>query len=165
MAGLADFDFEGLTREIKLPNGVMLVVRGLALSDVTRIFRAHADDIETMFSSFSQDKDAIVPTGDPKYAQTAVATKFGGELLSNFPMVAADIIAYAADEPTLAHKARKLPFPIQLEALQAIAELTFTEEDALKKVAEIVIQMVAKTTATLSDLNQQQIGLLQSEGK
>lgn len=155
MAGLAELDFEGSVKEIKLPKGQRMTVRGLALSDVTLIFRQHANDVETIFTSFAQDGKQLTQVGDPKYAEKAVATKFGEQLLSNFPDLVASIIAYGSDEPTLAHKARQLPFPVQMEAINAIAELTFVEEDSLKKVAEIVIQMVQKTTELLGELNQQ----------
>jgi hypothetical protein len=166
MAGLAELDFEGSIRTVKLPRGMQMTVRGLALSDVTRIFRQHANDVEEIFKGFAEDGAALAgKSGDPKFAQNAVATKFGSELLSNFPELVADIIAYASDEPTLSHKARQLPFPVQMEALKAIAELTFVEEDSLKKVMEIVVQMVAKTTDVLSDLNQQRIGSLPSSDK
>ena len=165
MAGLAELedDLESGVREIKLPGGKgkSFTVRGLALSDISNLLRARSTDIEAFFIKFSQGQEKAI-VGDPKYAHN-LATKFGSDLLGTAPDLAADIIAYASDEPTRAHIVRKLPFPVQIEALEAIAELTFTEEDTLKKVVATVTKFMAGTTDLLSDINQQRIGSMLSE--
>lgn len=163
MAGLQAYAEQGddLVGVIPLPNGGELVVSGLSLADISRLIRARTADMEVFFNKFMAEKKA---SADPKFADAA-ATEFGRELLTAAPDIAADIIALASGEPTLTHVARKLPFPIQLEALEQIANLTFVGEDGLKKAIEIVIRMVAGATGTFSDLNVSRIGSLVSVGK
>ena len=166
MAGLAELedDLESGVREIKLPGGKgkSFTVRGLALSDISNLLRARSTDIEAFFVKFSQGQGTALVSGDPKYANQ-LATKFGSDLLGSAPDLAADIIAYASDEPTRAHIVRRLPFPVQIEALEAISELTFVEEETLKKVVATVTKFMAGTTDLLSDINQQRIGSMLSE--
>lgn len=167
MAGLAeiDGDLESGIREIKLPGGKRsFTVRGLALTDISNIIRARSNDIEAFYVKFSEGMGMGDAAGDPKYA-SVMATKFGSSLLTSAPDLAADIIAYASDEPTLAHTVRKLPFPVQIEALEAIGELTFTEEDSLKKAVATVVKFMAGTTDLLSGINQQRIGSMLSENE
>ena len=166
MAGLADYEkFEGSVREIQLGGGQTMTVRGLALSDMTRLFQEHAPDLEALFIKFAKDEDAVKLVGDPKFASKGAATKFGKDLLTTAPDLAAKVIAHAGDEPGKWLVAKRLPFTVQMTALEAISELTFVEEDSLKKAGEVVIRAVAGITNLLTDLNQQRIGSLQLEDK
>ena len=57
-----------------------------------------------------------------------------------------------------------MPFPAQLEALEAIAELTFNGEEGIKKAGEAIIRMLRGATSLLADRNLSEIGTLDSEG-
>lgn len=163
MAGLSDLDFEDITRSIKLPNGKEFTVRGIALSDISRIVRTNTHDIQGFFMKFMGERETALQSADPKFASLGMATKFGNSLLSGAPDLAADIIATASDEPHLAHKVRQMPFPAQLEALEAIAELTFNGEDGIKKAGEAIIRMLKGATSLLEDQNRSAIGTLDSD--
>lgn len=163
MAGLSDLDFEDATRAIKLPNGGSFTVRGIAMSDISRIVRSNTHDIEGFFMKFMGDREQAMASPDPKFAAVGMATKFGKDLLMGAPALAADIIAAASDEPHLAHKVQRMPFPAQLEALEAIADLTFNGDDGIKKVGEVIIRMLKGATSLVEDQNRSEIGSLASE--
>lgn len=164
MAGLSDIDIDAGIETVMLPKGGSFTVRGLALSDITRIFRARTQDLSDFFEHYMAENDKL-SSGDPKYQALKSSTKFGGALLEKAPDVVADIIAYASDEPTKSHVARTLPFPVQLDALEKIAALTFTEEDGAKKAAETVMRMITGGRNLMGDLTQQVSGFIPSDDK
>lgn len=77
------------------------------------------------------------------------------EALRMAPGLVAQIIAFAVDDPEVEDMderlqlVRKLPFTAQMEALEAIAELTFATEGGPKKVVEIVIRAANRLTETI----------------
>lgn len=164
MAGLADLDFEDITRTINLPNGASFTVRGIAMSDISRIVRTNTHDLGAFFERFMGEREQAMQSPDPKFASLGMATKFGKDLLTSAPALAADIIAHASDEPHLSHKVQRMPFPAQLEALEAIAELTFNGEEGIKKAGEVIVRMLRGATSLLADQNLSEIGTLDSEG-
>ena len=164
MAGLSDLALEDLTRTVTLPNGSSFTVRGIALSDISRIVRANSHDINGFFMKFMGQRQEMQNSPDPKFAAMGMATKFGSDLLKGAPDLAADIIAYASDEPNLAYKVKALPFPAQLDALEKIAELTFNGEDGIKKAVETIVKMLRGATGLIEDQNRSEIGIMASEG-
>ncbi|MBK3745539.1 hypothetical protein G3A39_40990 [Paraburkholderia aspalathi] len=157
-------DYNILTQDIALPGGNSFPVRGLSLIDVTSLFRSRGPEIQAYFAKYMGDK----PTGKGAKA-TDLASKLSGELgiqlLDAAPMLAAEIISCAADEPSMAYTASRLPITIQLEALEAIATMTFDAAGGPKKFMEAVMRVLQGTTSFMGDLNQSTIGLLASEGK
>jgi hypothetical protein len=164
MAGLSQIaaDAESGVRSIKISKDASISVRGLALYDISNLIRLRSAEIEAFFNRYMSEASHAHENGDPKYAKTA-ATKLSGDLLISAPDLAADIIAFASDEPQLAYAARRLPFPIQIEALEAISELTFIEEDSLKKALTVIIKFMGATTNLMSDINASKIGSILSE--
>jgi hypothetical protein len=163
MAGLAELDLESMMRKIDLPNGGFFTVRGIAISDISRIVRSNSHDLEGFFMKWAGEQQAIHKSPDPKFAAKGLATKFGKDLLAGAPDLAADIIAHASDEPAMSHRVKMLPFPVQLEALDAIAELTFNGEDGIKKAVEAVIKMLRGATSLAESQNLSEIGTMVSE--
>lgn len=164
MAGINELDLESAVETVMLPKGEFFTVRGLALSDISRLIRVRAHDIEGFFQKFMVEREQVMSSLDPQVASKMSATKFGTDLLTKAPDLAAEIIACASDEPTLAHKVKRMPFPTQLDALEKITALTFIEEEGAKKAIETVMRALKGMTGLVGDLNQQQIGSMLSEG-
>lgn len=68
-------------------------------------------------------------------------------LVVQLPGLAAKVIAYAADEPGEVDKVRKLPLPVQLEAILAIGRLTFDGEDSVRNFVTGLMTLMTSTTA------------------
>lgn len=98
-----------------------LQIRGLSFIDIALLIAKHKDAIEQLIGVFKK--------GD---AETNIVST----LLTELPELASHVIACACDEPECADKARKLPLPVQLDALMAVGRLTFEEAGGVKKFAE-----------------------------
>lgn len=132
---------------IETPDG-KLTVRGVSLPDVVALVRNHGPVFSSLFSK--------VMAGDNVSLSLAEIGAVGQELLTNAPEAAAEIIVLACDDVVDKESmniARRLPFPIQLEALEKIGRLTFSTEGALKKVVETVIRVAEGTSGKLAELN------------
>ncbi|MEL4071752.1 hypothetical protein WKW50_16530 [Ochrobactrum sp. GPK 3] len=154
---LSDYVVE--TREIAVPKASPLSVRGLSLVDVTRLLSTRGKEIQTFFQKYISE---IQAGGNPK---ADLPANLGQTLLDSAPSLVAEIIAHAADEPQAVHQASRLPITTQLEALEAIGQLTFDAEGGPKKFLEAVIRIMSGATGMMSGLNQSQIGSLVSAGK
>jgi hypothetical protein len=113
--------------DITVPTEVISVgtnnftVRGLCFDDVTRIIQKHQVAVEKVIDAYGN-----------KVPDAAILQMLIGEL----PDLTAQVIACAADEPDNIAIARKLPMPKQVEALVAIAKMTFDEVGGVKKFAD-----------------------------
>lgn len=135
-------DLEIQTREFTV-RGTSITLRGLCFSDLAYLIHEHRDDLDRVINR-AKDQ-AETSTGDQQMVM---------ELLQEVPDLAAKVIACAADEPGMAPKARALPFPVQLDMLMALGELTFEEAGGVKKFLADVVKLLQSTRTTLSDLNQ-----------
>lgn len=126
--------------EIEVPDGTF-AVRGLALIDVNSLFSRYADTAADLFKTLMQGE---VTQND--------SAQIANMLVKDAPALAAAIIATAADEPEMEELVSRLPFPIQIEALEAVGTLTFTTEGSLKKVFETLIQLLSKGTDAVASL-------------
>ena len=66
-------------------------------------------------------------------------------VLQEAPALVADIICRAADEPDAHDRARMLPLPIQLNALEVITKLTFEDAGGPKAFLVSVMSLVQKS--------------------
>jgi hypothetical protein len=109
-------------------------VRGLGLADIVAIFDANREQVSAVFAEIAIRPDAEMVLAD--------MGGFATNLARGAPRVVAHIIARAADEedPGLAEA---LPFPVQIDALEKVAQLTFATEAAAKKVMETIIRMAS----------------------
>lgn len=94
-------------------------VRGLSFEDVTALIQRHQAALESMIGMYGKASDADL-------------LQF---LIRESPTLAAQIIALASDEPDQELAVRKLPMPAQVDALTAVAKLTFEETGGVKKFA------------------------------
>lgn len=118
-------DFEPDRQEIKLPKGGTFLVRGLGVDDLAILVRDYLGDMDKILALY--EDSARSPLSSVATAQFVL------KLTREAPAAVAQIIAIAADEPSEVDRARRLPLPVQVLALQHIGRLTFEEAGGLKK--------------------------------
>ena len=111
--------------------------------DITVLASEFGPTMVTLFEKFS---------GTMKGGEELDFGVLGKDLLTSAAPLVAALIAHGAGEPESRDVARKLPAPVQLEALEAIGILTVSVEGGLKKVAEIVIRVAQASTSALTSL-------------
>lgn len=127
MGSLADIAIP--TEEVEVAKGVTLTVRGLSFLDVSTIFKDHAAVLDKLYREHVIERREMPP-----------ADQLAKALMTEAPDVVAHIIARANDEPDEYAKVSKLPGITQVNALLAIAALTFHSEEEVKKLLETVIE-------------------------
>jgi hypothetical protein len=143
-------DLEALRAELVVTATVHMGKRevplsGLPLDAIVDICRRHWSDVGGLFDKLVGQ----VASGDID-PELNTMNWLGGALLAALPQVAAEIITVCAGwSLEAAEVVRALPAPVQLEALDKIAALTFTSEMPPKKVMETVIRMLGGVTKTL----------------
>lgn len=138
-------DLKLLEEIVKTPGGDF-AVRGVSLQDAVQLIRHHGPVLTEMFQSIMSGKDVKVSLTD--------FSKVGQELLAKAPQAAAELIALASDEgdPKSIKVASRLPFPVQLEAVEKIGKLTFIAEGGLPKFLETVIRIAQGTGGAMAEL-------------
>jgi hypothetical protein len=133
------------TETVEVPGSDSFAVRGLSLQDVTVLVRKHGPILTMLFEKFKTQTGDLSP-------ETVAA--LGTSLLETAPEVASEIIALAegSAEAEDVEGAARLPFPVQVDALEKIATLTFTSEAAIKKVVETVIRAATGVTSLTTSL-------------
>ncbi len=117
-----------------------MIVRGLSLDDVAVLMNQHLGDLEKLFDLYEG-----TVREDTKVLATA---QFAIGLTRDAPALVANIIAMAADEPHAVNKARLLPMPVQVEAIKAIASLTFHEAGGAKNFLTSLTNLIAAVAPT-----------------
>ena len=117
-------------------------VEGLSLEHVSVLVREHLPDIEALFELFQTTEN--IGGADLEPVIKAV--------ISQAPGFAANVIALASGEPGSAPVAAKLPFPVQVEALMKIGDMTFNEVGGIKKSLELVTALLAKNKPMLTKM-------------
>lgn len=135
------------TTVVKVAEGKEFAVSGLHLDGILTICRRHWTDAGALFEKF---------LGDISSPDGTISLEDGGSLgsavLGGAPRIAAEIIACAAgySAPEAVDIFAELSFAVQLDALEKIAELTFTSEMPPKKVIEIVARTLAGVAKPLT---------------
>lgn len=132
------------TRTVTVADGVSITVRGLAFTDISALVNDYAPAMKGLF-------DELVGGGIDDVSMDD-AMKFGSVLVKQAPDLAAAIIAHGSGEPESLGEAKSLPFPAQLELLEAVALLTFATEGGAKKVVETVIRLAQGMNGLIADL-------------
>lgn len=130
--GLASY--QPARHELVMSEGSVISVTGLSLNHISRLIHHHFQDIEALFAIF--EKHDQVHSGDLEHI-------FLG-LIQDAPGFVANVIALAAGEPDEAEKAQGLPFPVQIQLLTSIADLTFRDVGGPKKALEMVTSLLVK---------------------
>ncbi len=135
-------------REIHTSGGTF-TVGGLDSEAIFGLFQRRRDEIGAFYARIiGAAQGGVAITLDQ-------ANSLASGLIADAPEIAAEIIAMASGEPDDEYVAiaRALPFPTQIAALEAIADLTFTSEMPPKKVLETVVKMLNGMTGALADLS------------
>lgn len=128
---------------ITLPGGDTVAVRGLSLSDITFLVNQHKDVLRSLYDQVA---------GNPESLTSGDAGVIGSILAESAPIVAATAIALAADELDAVDIVMKLPFPVQVDALDKIGRLTFEMEGGPKKVIETVIRVIQASIGPMQEI-------------
>lgn len=132
-------DFTPDTETIYINKKSSFDVRGLSVHDISKIIKVHYHDLDGLFDLYEKSAGQDF---------TAIATgRFAVTLISDAPGLVSHIIALAADEEAQLETVQKIPVMAQVEALKAIARLTFSDIEDVKK-------LVAQVMGQVGDLNQ-----------
>lgn len=135
-------DFQPATDVVSFRGKPLITVRGLSLDDIAILMRENLSDLDELIKLYAEGVDENVAVA--KSAQFIVA------MAREMPALVARIICLSCDEPTAEDKARKLPLPVQVDALQKIVTLTFSEAGGAKKFFESLKHLIL-TVRPVSD--------------
>ena len=146
------------TETVETPGGDF-AVRGISFSDVSALIQSDGPELSALFDHYSGSLN-----GDD--LSTTEVMALSGSLNEIAPDIAAKIIVTAADgdEDDLA-TIRKLPFPVQVDALEKIVKLTFDSTGGPKKLVETAIRVFRGTTSLMGELQASKSGLSVSGGR
>jgi hypothetical protein len=116
--------------------GGTFTVRGLGLDAIIGLFQRRGTELSALYGRL------VTQGEDGPRLSLDQAEAVGEAILIEAPAIAAELIAMAAGPVTdeTVAIARALTFPVQLAAIEAVAELTFTSDMPPKKVLEIVVR-------------------------
>ena len=142
MGSLADLRLP--TEEVEIPGqDVTITVRGLSLTDASEILRRHGEALTHIYQTKVADSEDL-PT--PSVVAQA--------LMLTAPQAVAEIIALANDNPQAVETVRRLPVPVQIDALSKIAALTFHSEAEVKKLAGTILLGSGVLTSVIKTLTE-----------
>lgn len=118
-------------------------VRAVSLQDVAILIDSHQFAITHIANIIATRKDM-------DFTQPEVLVDTIMTILGESPIMVANIIALCADDTDNIETAARLPLPVQLEILNAIGDLTFRDEAAIKKFAANVKTMIGQVLSATS---------------
>ena len=135
-------DFVVPTSEVEIPGSDQTItVRGLSVEDAAGLIQVHGEQLNAVYELNIAGRSDLPP-----------AMEIAKALMKTAPLAVAEIIALANDNPKSFSVVRKLPVPVQIEALTQIAVLTFYSESEVKKLVETVIAGSSLMTRMLTTL-------------
>jgi len=133
-------DYVPECRQVKVDGKVIFSVEAISLDTLAALVKTHFPDLEHVFE--------IVLDGEKdNEALTDQMQRIALGLASRAPGLLANIIAVCSTEEfseQLVKNARRLPFPIQVEAMMQIGGLTFEEAGGVKKAIESLMVLMAR---------------------
>lgn len=141
-------DFYAESRTISFGSG-SFAVQGISFDHLAKLFTEARDEMLEAMDLY----DGMAGSGEVKTEALIMA------LLQQVPQLVARVICIAADEAGAEDNVRKMPFPVQTEAMMAVADLTFVEADALKKfLGHLTVLMNGVTSLKGSETSAAAIG-------
>ena len=134
-------DYKVPSHEFNLKGG-SFIVKGLSLEDVTSLVQHHLPDLEALYDLFTKSADVMSEDFRPLVVS----------LVTQAPGFAANVIALAAGEPDKAKAAATLPFPVQVDVLLKVGDLTFLEVGGVKKALESIVPLLAVSKAKVTQM-------------
>lgn len=148
-------DFLPRKETILFPGG-SFEVRAVTIQDIAALVDIHQDAIDEIYIRIQSRADEEFT---PEIAQWLMMNT-----IQQSPILAAHLIALAADEPREMMNVMKMPLTIQVEALQRIGELTFTDIASAKKFGGDVMNLMRvllpspMNQSTLADMSISEAG-------
>jgi hypothetical protein len=127
-------DYKPPKRKIEFDGG-SFEVRAISLPDVAMLIDLHERTIAAIVTKIRERQNL-----DFDSAEIMVNTIM--EVVRESPMLAANIISLCADEQDQMQTVLKLPLPVQIDALQQIANVTFTDLASVKKFIADAMRLV-----------------------
>jgi hypothetical protein len=127
-------DFVPVKRTVAFPGGEF-EVRALNLLDISMLIDNHRFAIDQIASQIRTSRELSFPDDD--IIREAII-----EVIRESPVLVANIISLCSDERDQQEVALSLPATIQLETLLAVADLTFKDTAAIKKLAADVMRLI-----------------------
>lgn len=131
-------DYKPPTKKLSFSGGDF-EVRAISLMDVATIIESHEYQVQKIYEKVQTKKGSEITA-------QLVGDVFM-DVIREAPLLAGHLIALAADERDengmpLLSVATSLPMNVQVEALQAIGELTFTDLASVKKFGADVMKLI-----------------------
>lgn len=134
-------DIELPKKEVSLGGGQSFTVSGISANAVFGLYHRHRADLSGIF-------EQLVAGNTDAPANSIEA------LVAQFPHIVAEVIALAVggdplsdNWPQYLDKAKRLSLPIQVDALFAIADVTFTPEMPPKKFFGLLVVMIQQANS------------------
>lgn len=123
------------TAEIAVSEGQNLTVRGITFEDLDFLMTVNAGEVNALAAMLATTVDQSSEEADR--ATTALMSV----VQVTRPQLAAQIIACASGDSgaEAVSNAKRLPFPVQAQALSEIARLTFEVNGGIKKFVELLL--------------------------
>lgn len=127
------------------PGGESFAVRGLNVDDIAFLVQRHGETLTAEYERFA--------ASDTELSAQAIS-QFLVPLIDRAPALVSEVIACASDDTSqeAMQTARRVGFMVQVDALEKIADLTFTAAGGPKKLVETVIRLAQGTTGLLQSL-------------
>lgn len=131
-------------RTVKVGDDGEITVRGISLSDLMTIVNVYGPQASIAFAKVQTLKSLDVAD-----VRTLI-----GSLATEFPDMVAAAMALAADEydAETIHTLKRVPFHKQIEVIEAIFSLTFTQEGEIKKLLASLTSMMAEVSGALMEI-------------
>lgn len=133
-------DFVPERRPVSLDGKALFSVEGLSLDTLAVLVKTHLPDLEYVFDIVMKNEREGETLGQH-------LGRISMSLAGQAPGLVANIIAVASGEeltPALIANARRLPFPVQVEALTNIGAMTFDEAGGVKKAVESLMILLTR---------------------
>lgn len=127
-------DYVAVKRTVEFEGG-SFEVRGVSIPDVAALIVNHREAVDKI-AYIIRTKEEFNLDDIEAFILMFI------DVIRESPFLAADLICACADEPDAYGEAFRLPLTVQIEALRTIGELTFTDANALKKLAADVTRLL-----------------------
>lgn len=131
-------------KEVELPGGDSFFVRGLCLEDITKLWGIYGEELFDIFNgmetfaSNKDEKEALLQAG---------LVAWISRLVTEFPDVVSTVIAVVsdvdADLDAVVAQVKLLPVATQVDALNAVYQLSVTEVGGSKKFVSHLSSLLA----------------------
>lgn len=120
-------------KRIEFSDGDYIEVRGLNVPDISKLVETHRESAIMLYNKFT-GLDAQPFTEDESSALATI-------LVTTVPAVVAHVIAMACESEDQFELITQLPMDVQVSALEAISNLTFTMQGGVKNFVETVLRI------------------------